>query len=232
MPYRKEQFVNNEYYHILNRGIDKRTIFQDEADYRRFLDGLREFNTEQSVSMRAVRHRNRVSDIRHRNPVSVSSPPLVNILCYCLLPNHFHLMLKQLVENGIQEFMHKFMVGYTKYFNTKNERLGHLFQGPFKAVPIEGETQLLHISRYIHLNALDLSEPRWRKGEVADWGQAKKYLEDYPWSSYPIFVEKQTSEFCDPELLKDIFKNPQDYDRFLQEWTERSLSDTQDMALE
>lgn len=206
-------------------------------DYKRFLEGLKEFNTSELVTIQLIRKLHNCSLVSDPSANLVSgrvanNQPLVKILCYCLMPNHFHLLLKQITDNGIQEFVKKVCGGYTSYFNIKNERQGHLFQGPFKAVLVDKESQFLHLSRYIHLNALDLFQPEWREGKITDWEGAKNFLEQYPWSSYPVFVGKQTSDFCRPELLSEIFKTPKDYESHLKDWVERDYAYVQELALE
>lgn len=228
MPYRKIQFINDGYYHILNHGIDGRNIFMDETDYDRFLESLKEFNTTEITTIQSCRY------YRNRIPKQPTIPfqPLVKILCYCLMPNHFHLLLKQLAESSIREFMRKIGAGYANYFNLKYERRGHLFEGAFTAVPILKENQFLHISRYIHLNALDLFEPCWRDGKINDWEKTKKILENYPWSSYSIFIGKRAADFCHPELLGEIFQKPDDYENFVKDWSTRELQKIGTLVLE
>lgn len=208
----------------------------DELDYQRFLECLKEFNTKDHVTIRFVRKEasrglSSVSD-RGQSSAGVAQEHLVEILCYCLMPNHFHLLLKQVTDNGIPEFMKKLGTGYAYYFNLKNERQGHLFQNTFKAVLMENDTQFLHLSRYIHLNPLDLHAPEWREGKIEDWEKARKYLENYPWSSYPIFVGKKLSSFCYPELLGKMFQSPQQYEDFVKGWTGRNAKVTSDYILE
>jgi putative transposase len=231
MSFRREQFVNGEYYHILNRGIESREIFLDDSDYQRFCESLREFNISVPLTIRQSRQ-NRQS--RSPTPALPAQPAfrLVEIICFCLLPNHFHLLLKQLRENGIRDFMRKLGTGYTNYFNLKRERTGHLFQGTFKAVHINKESQFLHITRYVHLNVLDLLEPKWREGKINDWEKAKKFLENYPYSSYPIFIGKRSSDFCAPEIFKEIFKTSKEYEIFLEEWAERDYRGFKNLVLE
>ena len=233
----KVQFINDEYYHILNRGIDDRNIFLDVADYERFLEGLKEFNTSAPVTIRDIRlkrlNRGLTSgSSRGETSVLTFAEKLVEIICFCLIPNHFHLLLKQIREGGISEFMRKVDTGYAYFFNVKHERMGHLFQGPFRAVLMKDDAQFLHITRYIHLNVLDLYMPEWREGKISDWEKAKKYLENYQWSSYPIFVGKKTSDFCHPEIFGEIFKGPKDYENFLKEWAGRDSGGGQDLFLE
>lgn len=226
MPSRREALVNNEYYHILNRGISEQNIFKYDHDYVRFSDCLKEFNTTEPTTIQLAK-------LRSRTPKLKQPPPkLVEILCYCLLPNHFHLVLKQLRENGITEFMRKIGSGYTNFFNLNYGRQGHLFQGKFKSVHIKSESQLLHISRYIHLNTLDLCDQNWREGKLADWKKCQLFLENYPWSSYPFFIEKTKSDFCNPEIFKDIFKTSNEYTNFLEDWSKRNLFEIENLTLE
>lgn len=153
---RNIQFATDEYYHILNRGIEGRNIFIDKTDYQRFLEGLEKFNTSLPVKLR-----DGIEDKQSYR--GLPSTKLVDVVCFCLLPNHFHLLLKQLVDKGISTFMEKLGTGFAYYFNVKRQRKGRLFQGSFKAVLINKESQFLHISRYQHLNALDLYNPSWRE---------------------------------------------------------------------
>lgn len=126
---------------------------------------------------------------------------IVDIVCYCLMPNHFHILLRQKRDGGITEFTSKLSNSYTKYINIKNNRVGPLFQGNFKAVHVETNEQLLHISRYIHLNPLV--------------SYVARDLDNYKWSSYPEFVSFIGSEVCDKKIILDQFKSPEEYKRFV-----------------
>lgn len=227
MPYRAP-LVTENYYHICNRGVDDRRIFLGYRDYNRFLELLNFFNVVESVTIRDCRL---PSSVNYRGRESVQHP-LVAILCFCLMPNHFHLLLKQLQDGGIEKFLRKITTGYANYFNTINQRRGVVFQGRFKSVLIESDAQLLHISRYIHLNVLDLCAPEWREGKVENWEAAKKHLENYPWSSYPIFIGQKKSDFCQPEILEKIFPKTGEYENFVRQWTDREVFQLRDVALE
>jgi|SRR3989344_1971979 len=141
---RNLEFVEGEIYHIFNRGADKRVVFQDKQDFSRFLESMDKFNSIEPIGSI---YENSFDRNQLGNPVS----KLVDFVCYCLNPNHFHFVLKQVSEKGIEKFMHR-MLGYTKYFNQKHKRSGVLFQGPFKAVHVDSNEQLLHISVYVNLN--------------------------------------------------------------------------------
>lgn len=193
MPSRIIPFVNGEIYHIYNRGSEKRPIFDTKVDRKRFLKTLRYYQLEGPKPK--LSHFSESSLIQPD-----SSKKIVEIICYCLMPNHFHLMLKQIKDHGITEFMGKISNSYTKYYNTKHDRVGPLLQGEFKSVLVESEEQLIHLSRYIHLNPL-----------VAF---IVKSLDDYEWSSYEEFI-KNLDGICLQEVILDLFKSKQDYQQFV-----------------
>lgn len=135
---------------------------------------------------------------------------IIEIICYCLMPNHFHFLLRQIKENGVTEFMSKISNSYTKYINIKNQRVGPLLQGEFKAVHVGDDEQLIHVSRYIHLNPLV--------------GYLAKNLEAYRWSSYLEYLNPKDDSICSKEIILDQFSSPGDYKQF--------LLDQKDYALE
>jgi len=144
---RKQPIVTGEYYHIYNRGVDKRDIFNDQKDLHRFIESVREFNRIEEIgSLRNLRK----NDIQ--TAPKALSKPLVAIVAYCLNPNHFHFVLKQLVDGGIAKFMQKLQAGYTYYFNVKNARSGSLFQGTFKSQLMSGENYFNKIIGYTNKN--------------------------------------------------------------------------------
>ena len=147
---------------------------------------------------------------------------LVRIISFCLMPNHFHMLLEPLVENGIPKFMHRFCMGYVKYFNKRYGRTGALFEGEFKAVLAKHDAQFEHLPRYIHLNALDLTDLKWRDGKVEDWNKALGFLEQYPWSSHGVYLGKpQPLQVAELGVMSQIFDTPDKYLRFLKGWTGR-----------
>jgi REP element-mobilizing transposase RayT len=144
---RKQPLLNNEYYHIYNRGVDKRDIFSDKTDIRRFLESMKEFNrVEKIVSLSNLRKSNQIA------LKALSEESLVSIIAYCLNPNYFHFILKQSVDGGIAKFMQKLQAGYTSYFNIKNSRSGSLFQGTFKSQIISNENYFNKIIGYVNKN--------------------------------------------------------------------------------
>src|SRR3989344_5935995 len=146
------KFAPHEFYHIYNRGVDKRHIFMSPTDVKRFLFCMSLFNVEDpvgSVYLDSVRKRKK---LKLRSSASHKIKKLVNFIAYCLNQNHYHFILEPLVEDGIQKFMHKLSTGYTNYFNDSHERSGALFQGRYKSIHIDTNEYLLHLSVYINLN--------------------------------------------------------------------------------
>lgn len=187
--------MEGEYYHIYNRGVDKRTIFQDQQDLSRFYQSIEEFNHTEPIGSIFLNSFNK----KRKN-----SKKLVEIICYCLNPNHYHFVLRQLVENGISEFMKRLSGGYTQYFNNKHERNGSLFQGRFKSNHIDSDSYLLHVSAYVNLNNRFHGEPY--KLSKSSWDE---------------YLEKEKNCICDPEIVLGQFKNRKEYQIF----AESSLED-------
>ena len=143
---KKQHFVNGEYYHIYNRGVDKRDIFSNRKDIERFVDSIREFNQIETIGS--------LSNLRKTEIglKALSRKPLVSIVAYCLNPNHFHFILKQLIDGGISKFMQKLQGGYTSYFNIRKSRSGALFQGTFKSHLVSGKNYFNKIIGYVNKN--------------------------------------------------------------------------------
>ena len=173
------------YYHVYNRGVEKRNIFNDKWDYLRFLETI-DFYRKTPQPMKLSDFRRGVIKLKKIDNQIES----VKIFCYCLMPNHFHLLLQQTSENGISEFLRKFSDSYTKYFNTKHKRVGPLFQGTFKAKLVENDEYLLQLSRYIHRNSFPLS--KWE-------------YNNYPYSSYGYYLSGEKHPFCNTEFISAYF---------------------------
>jgi len=143
---RKVRFGIGEFYHIYNRGVDKRSVFLETEDFERFLQSIREFNSQRPIGSLFE------NSFRDKTKLGNRVAKLVDIVGYCLNPNHFHLILKQRLDGGVSEFMHRLGSGYTQYFNIKHKRSGSLFQGKFKAIHVDSNEYLLHLSAYVNLN--------------------------------------------------------------------------------
>jgi len=216
----KPQFVEDKIYHIYNRGVEKRKIFMDDKDYLRFIHDLFEFNdTKPSLNTNyyfdpqtmKVESRYPKTNAKERE----SRKLLVEILLFTLMKNHFHLLLKQKVENGIVKFMQKLGTGYTNSFNKKYERVGSLFQGNFKAVMLEEHAHFLHTPHYIHTNPLELSNYRSPTPIV----EQMEFLENYRWSSFPDYIGKKNyPSVTQREFLLDFFGGEKKYKKETMEW--------------
>ena len=203
MPGRKFPIVTGEIYHVFNRGINRVPTFIKKREYDRAIDSLQFYRfvkppVKLSVFLRyEEKKKHDVLKLLNDRPIQV------DILSYCLMPNHFHLLLKQKVDNGISKFLSNFQNSYTRYFNTKNERDGSLFLNQFKAVRIETQEQLIHVSRYIHLNPYT--------------GYVVKNFQEllaYPWSSLSSYVEK-SNDFVDKNSIMQNFNNSSKYQEFV-----------------
>ena len=152
MPGRKIPLVNNEFYHVFNKGVASLPTFTNEKEYLRAIEAM-DYYRNSNIPLKFTKFSNLSlkEKTKNLNKLDEQSNRLVLIVSYCFMPNHFHFLLKQVVDGGISKFVSNFTNSYTRYFNTKNQRTGHLFQGKFKSVRIESEEQLLHVSRYIHI---------------------------------------------------------------------------------
>jgi putative transposase len=144
---------------------------------------------------------------------------LVEILAFCLMPNHYHLLLRQKRENGIVNFMQKLGTGYTMYFNQKYNRVGGLLQGRFKAVIVNKEEYFIHLPYYIHLNPLDLIMSKWQEGRIKNFNKAIKFLENYRWSSYLDYIGKKNfPSVTQRGFLLEFFGGEKEYRKATKKW--------------
>lgn len=239
--YRKREFADDAYFHIYNRGVDKRTIFEDDEDHYRFLHGLYEYNDKNLLAPFIRRGDNPIPVATYRSlrekineEKDAKRERLVDILCFTLMPNHFHFVLKQLRENGISLFMRKVGMGYANYFNLKNERSGALFQGRFKAKLIKTDAQMMHLSRYIHvLNPGELVEPKIREGIVQNPTGLKGFLQNYKWSSYQDYIgQKNYSSLINKDLISGYFGNVKESETFSLSWKNDDFAQMEEVAFD
>lgn len=219
MPYRKEKFENGDIVHIILRGIGGNAIFKDINDYYRGIFSVYEFNNSNPVLIRERRRSisyfkkiSRGENCRGRtSAVSAllnNRERMVDVLAFCFMPNHIHLLVKQIGDDGITEFMRKIGTGYGGYINSKYKRQGHVFQGSFRAVKIETDEQLEIVFAYIHTNPVSLIYKDWKsiRIESEDFKKIIKFLEDYKWSSYLDYIGiKNFSSVTQREFILDLF---------------------------
>jgi len=231
MPIRKEQFINDEIYHVTIRGVDGRLIFMDEDDHWRGIFSLYEFNTTECVTIRRQREKRKkfkamLKVRRFPTPAELESKmqedlrdPLVEILAVVFMPNHIHLLLRQLKPNGISVFMQKLGSGYTNYFNSKHQRKGHLFQGAFQASRISGDEYLKIVFVYIHTNPISIIEPGWKEKGIKNPAAVTKFLEEYRWASYPDYLGKKNfPSITKRDFMTKVFGGQEKIKEFVDAW--------------
>ncbi|OGG53579.1 hypothetical protein A3C20_00930 [Candidatus Kaiserbacteria bacterium RIFCSPHIGHO2_02_FULL_55_25] len=193
-----------DFYHVINRGVEKRDVFLEEGDFIRFIHDMYVFNDVRSAPNYIVKERQHV---RQRKM-------LVHVHAYCLMKNHYHLLLSPNTENGISAFMQKLNMGYSKYFNDKYERSGVLWQGIFKKIHVTRDAHFMYIPYYIHLNPLDFIHPEWRAGAIKNPGQALAFLREYRWSSHLDYLGvKNFPSVIYPVQLAGVLGNRSQYER-------------------
>lgn len=189
MPRKPRQFEIGQIYHVVNRGVEKRKIFLKNQDYERFILGLELFNDKKPFNIwDTIAGSNfaiagkRLKEEREKNKTR-----LVDLLAFTLMPNHYHLILREVVEGGISFFMKK-LGGYSTYFNKQYDRVGSLFQSRYKLIPIKDDKQLSATFAYVHTNPVELIEPGWKDKKLENVNQAIDYLKNYKWSSYQDYI--------------------------------------------
>src|SRR3989344_5287582 len=222
-----------EFYHVLNRGVDKRNIYLDDQDRFRFIHDLFEFNDSkrlgttsyhfyhsygsppQSYDVRRRKIGRRKIEGRNERRRDL----LVTIHCFCLMANHYHLLLSPRKEGGIAKFMQKLNGGYAKYFNEKYRRTGTLFERRYKSILIERNPHFLYIPYYIHFNPLDLVAPEWRENKIKNYRKAAEHLGSYRWSSHLDYLgKKNLPSVTQRETLLGVFGGERAYAESIKAW--------------
>ena len=216
---RRISFAEGEYYHIYCRGVEKRNIFLDDGDRERFQTLLFLCNGTKPVVYRLVQ-----GSTLYQTDVGEK---IVAVGAYTLMPNHIHILIKEISVNGVTEFMRKVNTAYSMYFNKKYERVGPLFQGTFGAEHITRDEHLKYLLAYIHLNPVKLIEPKWKEEGIKNLERAKRYLGGYSFSSYVSYCGKTRKE--DSILLKKEFPNyfleEHDFKDFINDWLTLNTQD-------
>jgi len=207
MPYRKVKLIDNNIYHIFTRSIYKFKIFNFFDDYKRMLNLFRFYVYKDtpckfSAYLKLVR--------KEKYEIKFSGEKIVKIIAYCIMPTHIHLVLEQLENNGISRYMNLILKSYTKYFNLKHKRKGPLWESRFKSVLVESDEQLLHLTRYVHLNPV--SSYLVNKPELWQYSSYLEYIKS--------FSAKNITEFYDyielkGEKYKKFTEDNIDYQRTL-----------------
>ncbi|MBI5138443.1 MAG: transposase [Candidatus Vogelbacteria bacterium] len=210
---RKFEFSIDEYYHVYNRGTDRRLIFVDDVDREHFIKLLYLCNGSRRVELRLLP--------KEQSPFTWDhGETLVDIGSYCLMPNHFHLLLHEKTEGGISKFMLKLVTAYVMFFNRRHKRSGTLFEGNFKAIHANDEHYLEYLFAYIHLNPIKLLQPDWKDVGINNLTNAKHFLESYTFSSYIDYIgnTRDQAGILNRKAFPDYFDNVNNFSDFHDEW--------------
>lgn len=226
MSIRKLEFSLDEYYHIYDRGVDKRVIFLDEGDHDRFVRLLYTANSDTSIYLSQLQGK-ALSEIRR-------GKNLVAIGAWCLMPNHFHILLKEISEDGISIFMQKLLTAYSMYFNKKYYRKGTLFETTFLAKHLGYDQYLKYQYTYIHLNPIGIIDNGWKKKEITNKEKAKKFLKEYKYSSYRDYVgeEREEGAILNKEAFPEYFSTSTDFEDMILEWINFDIEDVSELGTE
>lgn len=221
-------YIEDGYYHVYNRGVEKRKIFLDDLDYRVFLHLLKYYlSPPKPESLHPLANLTPMPGLALKRPRPLKNlNKEVELLAYCLMPNHFHLLIKQKTIDGMTKLIRSLSTTYAMYFNRKYDRVGYLFQGPYKAANIQEDPYLLHLSRYIHLNPVELTgtDPV-----------------SYPYSSYPYYLNKKRAEWIKPDFILSFFDRTHKpltlnkfstYKKFVEEYNQSSAEILGNLTIE
>lgn len=211
MSHRTTPLAENEFYHIYSRGVDKRKIFLDNEDERRFINLLYFCNGSVPIVYREIKNMS-LSSVERGEPQTA-------IGAYCLMPNHFHILVRETRGSGVSNFMRKLLTAYSKYFNKKYERTGALFGSEFKSEHLNTDEYLKYIFSYIHLNPLKILDPEWRRGGLAK-PEAERFLENYVLSSYLDYagLEREESLILNRLAFPEYFPSQDSFREEIQSW--------------
>lgn len=214
MVTRNYSFVAGEFYHVYNRGTDKRIIYNDVSDYSRFIELLYLSNSSQYINVRDIKNiYNPIYDYK-------TEGPLVKIGAYCLMPNHFHILLSPKIDNGVGKFLNKLSTSYTMYFNHRYSRSGSLFQGPYKAKHVHSDRYLKYLFAYIHLNPVKLIQTDWKENGIANVDNAYNFVSQYRYSSLLDYLDqdREESKILSKETFPKYFCTAASHKSDLIEW--------------
>lgn len=217
MSIRKIKLIGGEYYHIYNRGNSKQKIFQNEKDYQRFISLLYVSNMDENFDLSNLSRNSQFDVYQVKRKIN-----LVDMGAYCLMPNHFHILLTEKTEGGISRFMQKLSTAYSMYYNRKYKRSGSLFEGKFKSQHVDNDNHLKYLFSYIHLNPVKLIQKNWKEKGIHDKNKALKFLKNYNYSSYQYFIgEKRIQDkILDLKPFPEYFPSVESFNKEIFEWLE------------
>ncbi len=208
--------MKGDIFHILNRGVEKRKIFKSDKDYFRFTHNLCDFNSTKYAFPYPFRCKVR----ENKQEISSKNDRLVDLLCWCLMPNHSHNLAQEKIDGGAGIFSKKIFGGYTKYINENYQRSGVLFQGRSKIISVKEDTHFFHLPFYIMANPIKLIEPHWKEKGIKNLNKVSKFLEDYRWSSFLDIIGKRNfTSTINKGLFYEIFgTNEKKFKKDFFEW--------------
>ena len=237
---RKTPFLPGEYYHIYNRTILNIPEFKEKNNCNRLMQAFLLANsTKSSQAFEYLRNNSKLKPtydvglINRALEIARKGEKLVDVLCYAIMPDHYHLLIKDLKEKGVTEFIRKCNISIAKYINKSKERRGPIFESRFKSKHIDSNEYLRHLSLYIHLNPLDFTAGKdWREHKLENWNGHKKKLLDYKWSSLNFYLSNYSNNeiISGHEIITSQFKNSDDYEFYLKSWTNNFIDN--DLLLE
>jgi REP element-mobilizing transposase RayT len=214
---RKIVFAPDEFYHLYNRGTDRREIFLDDRDRRRFVALLYLCNGTKPMNMREIMNGGYTYEELFQYD---RGEPLVAIGAYCLMNNHFHLLVKEKSDQGVSRFMQKFITAYAMYFNTRHKRTGTLFQGRFHAEHADNDEYLKYLYAYIHLNPVKTVDLGWSEGRIASPRKAEQFLKNYEYSSFLDYVDgnRPVERILEQDAFPEYFETSSIFSEMIKEW--------------
>jgi len=209
---REFKFSFGEYYHVYNRGVEKRNIFIKDRDWIRFHNLLYLANDTKSFRFPILGN-------EFFNTID-RGDPIVAVGAYVLMPNHFHILIKEIVQDGISQFMKKLTTGYSMYFNKVNDRVGPLFQNRFKAEHVGNDEYLKYLYAYIHLNPIKLIDPKWKENGIKNYNNSLKFLRQYRYSSYDDYtgINRKEGIILLKKEFPDYFLGMYAFKSFVNDW--------------
>lgn len=220
---RKEKFVPGEYYHIYSRTIFNTPEFRNSKNTERLEQAFLISNSTRSTETYQFLRNNEKATIKDVAEILARGEKLIDILCYAIMPDHYHMLIYEKQENGITKFIRSCNTSIAKYINIKNDRRGPFFESRFKSKHINSNAYLLHLSLYIHLNPLDfLISKEWRNHKLKNWDSIKNNLVNYKWSSLDSYLDNNHKNpiISNTEIIKEQFANEKDYENYLRNWSE------------
>ena len=236
MAYQRPVLVNSEIYHVVSRSVGNTTVFDAEEDFYRGIFSIYEFNNDNRVNI-WERRRERAIEKKKLGPTSLTQKNrdmFVEVLAFSFMPNHLHLILRQLKDDGISKFMQKFGTGYANYFNEKHKRQGHLFN-KFRAVHIKDDNQLKTAFVYVHTNLISMVEPGWKEKGIENPNKVIDFLENNKRHSYMDYLDKKNfPSVTQRDFLSETMGGAEGCKTYVDAWInhKKELNDWAEVVLE